>query len=282
MQGELRYEEFVVGDDWFALGRHQVRGDAEMNFAPADIFILHSAGSAPWAFGGRDGNFDAAPVLIPPSREIYVRHNAGSIALSVTLQREQLTMLTRAYYGPDFHLRLETPASINAARSEWWRNLIELTQSMPIDRPVIRAKVYRAVTLGALEMFDLVPNEDARVAAVSNRELHFRQACEFVDAHAGLPIGVDSAATAAGVSVRELRRLFFAFAPDGVTPERYLQQQRLQGAHGDLVRADPAQTTVREVAWQWGFARSGTFVRLYLQRYGAMPHEELGRPGRSR
>ena len=128
-------------------------------------------------------------------------------------------------------------------------------------------------------MFDLAPDRAVRVAAVGSRGLHFRRACEFIDAHADLPIGVDTAAIDAGVSGRELRRLFLAFAPAGVTPERYLQQQRVQGAHDDLVRADPAQTTVRDVAWRWGFARSGTFVRLYLQRYGAMPHDDLERPG---
>ncbi|WP_020141020.1 helix-turn-helix domain-containing protein [Streptomyces sp. 351MFTsu5.1] len=77
-------------------------------------------------------------------------------------------------------------------------------------------------------------------------------------------------AEAIGVSARHLSRIF---QPTGVSPSRYILEQRLSRAR--QVLADPASRhlTIAEVAHRWGFASQAHFTRVFRDRFGCTPGE---------
>ncbi len=81
-------------------------------------------------------------------------------------------------------------------------------------------------------------------------------------------LDVGTVADALGVAPRTVTRIF---ATEGVTPMRWLWRQRLDAAHGRLLRRHFG--TVTEVAMQCGFADLPHFSRLFKKTYGTSPSD---------
>jgi AraC-like DNA-binding protein len=125
------------------------------------------------------------------------------------------------------------------------------------------------------------PN-DAFAAAgrADERDAHsvvaLRRAVAFIDASAELDIGIADIAAAAGVS-RRATQLAFRRHLD-TTPTAYLRKVRLDGAHRELLGAQPhGEVTVTEVAYRWGFSSPSRFAERYRAEYGVPPSHSLRR-----
>ena len=79
-------------------------------------------------------------------------------------------------------------------------------------------------------------------------------------------LDVDTIADALGVAPRTVNRIF---AAEGVTPMRWLWQQRLTAAHDHL--SYRRFGTVTEIALQCGFVDLSHFSRLFKKAYGISP-----------
>jgi AraC-like DNA-binding protein len=101
------------------------------------------------------------------------------------------------------------------------------------------------------------------------------RAIDAIHAEPQRPYTVSGLAEIADLNPRYLRYEFHRQV--GVPPMAYVRHVRLARAHADLLAADPAETTVAEVARRWGFARTGRFVAQYENRYGSPPSEALHR-----
>lgn len=99
-----------------------------------------------------------------------------------------------------------------------------------------------------------------------------RRARDYIHAHAADVPSVADIAHAAGVGVRALARGFERHF--GVSPQRYLQQYRLDRAREQL-RSAATGTTVTSVAAQWGFWQLGSFAARYRERFGESPSQTL-------
>ncbi len=99
-----------------------------------------------------------------------------------------------------------------------------------------------------------------------------RRARDYIHAHAAEAPSVAEIARAAGVGVRALASGFERHF--GVSPQRYLQQYRLDRAREELRSAAPG-VTVTSVAAQWGFWQLGSFAARYRERFGESPSETL-------
>jgi AraC-like DNA-binding protein len=99
-----------------------------------------------------------------------------------------------------------------------------------------------------------------------------RRARDYIHAHAADVPSVADIARAAGVGVRALARGFERHF--GVSPQRYLQQYRLDRVREELRAAAPG-TTVTAVAAQWGFWQLGSFAARYRERFGESPSQTL-------
>ncbi|WP_029078291.1 helix-turn-helix domain-containing protein [Bradyrhizobium sp. th.b2] len=68
----------------------------------------------------------------------------------------------------------------------------------------------------------------------------------------------------------------------GMSAHRYLSLRRLHQAHWVLRMADPANTTVTEVATRHGFWELGRFSRIYRELFQESPSETLRQPAGGR
>lgn len=100
-----------------------------------------------------------------------------------------------------------------------------------------------------------------------------RRALAAIDADPAAPVDVAALAAHCGVGVRTLQ---YEFARRlGTSPSAYRRRVALEHAHADLRSADPADTTVADVACRWGFFHLGRFARDHHERYGTRPAEVL-------
>src|SRR6202035_4512659 len=78
-----------------------------------------------------------------------------------------------------------------------------------------------------------------------------------------------------GVSARTLRSRCAEFL--GIRPSRYVLLRRLQAARMALRDADPATTSVAEIASGCGFTELGRFAGAYRTAFGESPSTTLRR-----
>ena len=78
---------------------------------------------------------------------------------------------------------------------------------------------------------------------------------------------------AIGVSERTLRLSCANFI--GMSPGHYMRLRRLNLVHTALGHADPAATSVAEIAEHYGFLELGRFAGVYRTIFGEMPSETL-------
>ncbi|MFL6118142.1 AraC family transcriptional regulator [Actinophytocola sp.] len=142
-----------------------------------------------------------------------------------------------------------------------------------IRQPMVAAPFAHAVLSGLLVTATHTHQDEliAPVAAIGQATV--RTARAYIEANAHQPLTVADIARASGVGVRGLQ-LGFQRAL-GMSPMRYLRRVRLQQAHRELRMADPATTSVGDVATRWGFRHHGRFAAEYRQHYGVTPSETL-------
>ena len=158
-----------------------------------------------------------------------------------------------------------------------WKNSVTLISQTVLDRdasPLLQAEMSR---LGALALLELYPVTAAALPdeLLLPRNAHLRRAVEYVHEHAHLPITSTDVAHVAALSLRALQQAFQRQL--GVSPNGYLRRVRLDRVRETLLRADPATTTVSDVAKHWGFAHAGRFSAAYAEQHGEYPSETLRR-----
>jgi AraC-like DNA-binding protein len=80
---------------------------------------------------------------------------------------------------------------------------------------------------------------------------------------------------AIGVPERTLRECCATFL--GLGPGRYMRLRRLNMVRAELQRADPATSTIAEIARRHQFSELGRFAVVYRRIFGEMPSTTLGR-----
>lgn len=93
----------------------------------------------------------------------------------------------------------------------------------------------------------------------------------YVRAHLAEPdLGPASIAAANGMSVRALYKLYESL---GVSLERSIIDQRLQGARADLAAPRPRYTSIAATARAWGFANPSFFSTRFREAFGVTPRQ---------
>ena len=109
-----------------------------------------------------------------------------------------------------------------------------------------------------------------------------RDAEHYLQAAGARPVHVSEICAEFGVSRRSLHRAFTDVL--GIGPVTFLQRKRLCDIHSALRHADPATTTIAEIALQHGFLNLGRFSGYYRALFDEYPSETFGKryPGRDR
>lgn len=96
-----------------------------------------------------------------------------------------------------------------------------------------------------------------------------RRICGFIDAHISEPtLGPTEVASAMGISVRHLHRLFSA---TGKTVGDYIRARRLEQCRSDLTNSRFRGKTITEIAFFWGFSDAAHFSHSFRKQFGVSP-----------
>jgi AraC family ethanolamine operon transcriptional activator len=157
--------------------------------------------------------------------------------------------------------RLSDPdARVSPEAADFWRRVI-------ID--VVTATVMHSQPPGTTETIPsatrLIRNAEHYIETAGSRPVHISEIC-----------------AECGASRRSLHRAFTEVL--GIGPVTFLQRKRLCDIHSALRHADPATTTIAEIALQHGFLNLGRFSGYYRALFDEYPSETFGKryPGRDR
>lgn len=105
------------------------------------------------------------------------------------------------------------------------------------------------------------------------RDRAVRRAVEFIEDSGEGRVTVGDLCRVSEVSIRTLEYGFKECF--GITPEGFLKNQRLNGVHRELVRSEPNDTHVTDVANRWDFWHMGMFAADYRKLFDELPSETL-------
>jgi AraC-like DNA-binding protein len=201
-------------------------------------------------------------------------------ALSLTL--EDLNDAGQAINGRELIARPLTyfirPPSPLVSRM---RNLHEAAGHLAKTAPDILAQPEVARALEQALMHAMISCMSGRETAETSSTHHRHAAVarrleELLEANPDRTLYLTELCRAAGVSERTLRACCHEHL--GMTPTRYLWLRRMHLARRGLRIADPAATTVTEIATSYGFWELGRFSVAYRSLFGESPSEALRRP----
>lgn len=271
--------EHAVGDAAFALRRLGWDCRAEIVYEADRFFFATSGPGYPWRIGSRSGDYSVEPGIVEPGHELIGRPDQTEVEL-LSFDAAWLTEAARTMYGDEaLTVRFDGSGPVSRRLRDYWLATMRwaATQKPLLAEPLVRAQVRRALAAATLESFPLAGDPRERRASAIEQASLYAAATSWIDDHASLPVTVDDAARAIGTSTSGLRRAFVANGQLASTPEDYLVHARISAAHADLVAADPACTTVADIAARWGFIDLGAFETSYREAYRTPPQRTLDR-----
>lgn len=184
---------------------------------------------------------------------------------------------------PDAELPVFTsPRPISPQRARTWQRAHDFVANMlDVDPDVAAAPL---VLGGANRMLAglLLATFPNKTASPPRRDDHdarrpdtVRRAVAYIESNADLDIDIGDIAAAAEVSRRAIQLAFRRHLD--TTPTAYLRRVRLDLAHAELIAGSPADLTVTEVAYRWGFSSPSRFAERYRIAFGTSPSETLRR-----
>jgi AraC-like DNA-binding protein len=277
----FRYRFSAVGTDDVTLRRSLVVGSLRGTVPPPQDYVVNwitSGRGVPDVVEDRVPLQHGVPTLAPAGRESvfdYADHDQRIVHLSRRLVHEVADELfhTGAVTTLDLdHRRVLDPVTVAAWQSDLTLLAREL-RSGGVDT-LLWHSLARGAAASFLRMYppavaDLPP------AVLVPRRARLRAAVEYMHEHVAEAMSVSDVAGAAGLSVRATQETFQRHL--GRTPMGYLQRVRLERVREELLRADPAVTSVQTVARRWGFTHLGRFSAAYRTAFGEYPRVTLGR-----
>lgn len=268
--------ESSAGDERFSLRRLDIQGGFRASCDLEAVVAVQSDDSYMWEVDGVRGTA-REPVLFQPGA--FACRLDDVRARAIVLPVHVLTDVARTVYNDDAVTATFAGASASSpARARAWLSALRMAFEAEtlLDNELVRASVFRAVAVSTLETFAMLGDCRARRTTVAQQQRAYRTAIAFFEDHASLPITIDDAAAAAGVSTEALARAFRTHSAGGRSPGEHLRAIRLDAAHADLLRAPlDGSTTAADIAARWGF-REATFKSEHARVYGTRPQDILG------
>ncbi|MBQ0850285.1 helix-turn-helix transcriptional regulator [Streptomyces sp. BH-SS-21] len=275
-----RLEHRRVDAGLFTVDRLVLPGTLSFTCEPVDRLIVIDvrAGGLEMSCAHASQQAAAGGMVLNPAGMAYAARTVDGIQSTVSVDPAVLRDVTgvprEEPYAP---LRYPTGA-VKPAAAQQWRSGADFAIALFADeatRPALLvSNVARLLAATALTVFPLQPAPASRPAdGVDATPDTVRRAVAFIDSNAEKDISLADIAAAAYVTPRAVQYAFRRHL--GTTPMAYLRRTRLDGAHQDLLSADPNATTVAAIAARWGFWHPGRFAVLYRTTYGRIPSHTL-------
>ncbi|MBT1624152.1 AraC family transcriptional regulator [Curtobacterium flaccumfaciens pv. oortii] len=268
----------AVGDSTMTLRAIRFDGHLDGVMTPSDDFVVQWITRGTGFIGEGDDRLVSAvgrPQLWPQDGAAFTYQDYDQRL--VQINRASLEEVAGERGAASGGVQLDHTVQPDDRAVTMWRNTVKLISHTVLDRqvsPLLQAEMGR---LGALALLELYPVVSATLPdeLLLPRNAHIRRAVEYVHEHAHLPITSTDLAEVASLSLRALQQAFQRQL--GVSPNGYLRGVRLDRVRDELLHADPAGTSIADVARQWGFAHAGRFSAAYLERHGEYPRDTMRR-----
>lgn len=279
--------------------RHRVSGDSVMTFrstrimatfetevGAAEDFVVQWGKSGQVVLGtGRSSTpvqIDI-PLIAPNGRStLMVRGTDVDLSL-VHISKDFVRNVAEELDGVQF-ITFNSGPSTSAQALRAWRSTVNLAALVVLDADtpatsLLIPEINRLVAVSMLDSFSYISAEQAP-GIMGNEPRGVREAYEFVNQNAHLPIGPIDIAKAARLSVRSLQHALRRYRD--TTPTAMLRSVRLSRVHDELQSSEPALASVTEIARRWGFIQMGRFAGDYRAQFGVSPSDTLRRSSRLR
>ena len=229
---------------------------------------------------GSDQNRASVPA---PDQPLTMHWSQGNPQLIVWIDRPHLEDHLRKMLGQSLNepIRFDLGMDMTDPGIRSWRKVVDLLVGELDGGGMIPTEPLAMRQLEQLLLTQLLLGQPSNYSAALHRTPRnpapkvIRHAAELIEQHASEPLTVEDIAEATGLSVRAMQDGFRKFL--ATTPMNYLRNVRLDRVHGELVEADPATTTVTDVAVRWGLLHPGRFSVQYRERFGESPSATLRR-----
>jgi AraC-like DNA-binding protein len=199
----------------------------------------------------------------------------------MTLADEDMETICASHFGCDAKWKndctviIPPPAALTALRS-LHAAAGDLAEASAQPSLASASALEQALIETMLQCIDLA-GARADTTALQHHRIVIRRFREMLEANPSEPLHMSQISEAIGVSGRTLRmasqQLF------GVSPTQYLLLRRMRLARRTLRYADPAVTTVTDIATDLGFWELGRFSVRYRQIFGETPSATLRAAG---
>ncbi|MDO1481851.1 AraC family transcriptional regulator [Rhodococcus ruber] len=225
-----------------------------------------------------------AAVYTPGEHTFLSRWAADNTQVSLkidraTLEEELSRILGRPING---RVRFDIGFDLTTPAGRRWASTLQLlldtiSDPGPVPDPALLAQVghlERALISGLLANQGHSMSEALFTSGDdADNPAAVRKVLDLLEAAPGAQHTVSDLAEVAGVSVRQLQKLFLDRFE--MSPSEYVRNLRLDGVRADLLARDPG-CTVSEVAFRWGFNHLGRFAQYYERKFGEAPSRTLG------
>lgn len=216
--------------------------------------------------------------------ELLYHAQGPSRWITLTLPRDSMQQTAQDRFGQPLTLprRGITTFSLHAGMRNYLRQLADdaLTLAGALQPAGIGAELSAEIAtalvranVDALGMAQM--SHRTVMAATARRHYHLILACERLVIEEGvLELDLSEVARRSGYSLRSIELIFRRGV--GMTPGRWFQNIRMNGALRDLIAPTPG-CTVTEVATRWGFRHLSRFAQQYERAFGELPNKTLAR-----
>ncbi len=219
--------------------------------------------------------------VIGPDVSVKKSSPAGTRKLLVRIDRTLIEQICMQHLGHVLNkpLRFEVELTQNSGKGMNLSGLITFLHDQTSSResifrsPLVLANLEHLLTTTLLLSQQSNYSEEINSPVPPISPGFVKRVGEFIDANADRPITIGDLSAHAGVSTRSLFAGFKKYR--NTTPMAHLRFVRMQRAHRDMQTPLDKNTTVTEIALNWGFAHLGRFTAEYRRMFGESPSETL-------
>lgn len=220
----------------------------------------------------------ATASVITPSLPLHMRWQGQCDQLIIRLERSALEAACSAQLGYalprpiEFQLGMDLHSQYGAG----WKALVEFLAFSPFAadtsrHPLIARQVEHLLVTTLLAQH---PHSYTQVLArpvATPPKPYVQRAQDYILAHYGEPITIDTLARHSAIGARSLHKGFQQHA--GISPMAFLRLVRLQKVREELLRSRdlPEAANITRVALDAGFTHLGHFTQAYRAQFGETP-----------
>ncbi|MGO4523905.1 helix-turn-helix domain-containing protein [Microvirga sp. 2MCAF35] len=248
-------------------------------------FVIASSGAGELLFNGKTFSHasDRAVIMTSGSKRL-LKFSEETETKALLVSRVSMAECCAKLLGHDIpgFVDFDVSANLESDAGRSWLRLLSYAEAELTDpHSLIRHSpaAWRQFEHRLLTGFLLCQRHEYSQALLAPQAaavpLYVRRAEAYIEAHFAEPLSLADIAAQAGVSARSLQDGFQSFRH--MTPIMFLHSVRLRRAHEALRAADPALTTVMQVALACGFTHMGEFDTAYRSVFGVTPSWTLNK-----